>query len=135
MMNGGEINIRKTHPFVYRLIMSMAFVSLALGWNFIQNQPTFLIYDLPNVLWGGIFLAVGLGQILALNFYRRLRLVRASLAFSAAYMAVLAWGTSTPYREGTGSLQLPIFYAGWCLIQLPMLFEPFINPWTARSND
>lgn len=131
-MNGGEIDIRKTHPNLYWLVMTLAAIGIALGLNFIINQPTFKIYSAPNVLWGVLFLALGFGKIVALNVYRRLRLVRASIAFAVAYMMFLAAGTTQPFLEGSGSLQLPILYAGLAALQIPLLFEPFVNPWTAK---
>lgn len=125
-------DIRKTHPNLYWLVMILAVVGIALGLNFIVNSPTFLIYAAPNVLWGVIFLAIGLGKIVSLNFYRRLRLVRAIMAFGVAYMMFLALGTMQPFLEGSGSLQLPILYVGMAALQIPLLLEPFVNPWTSR---
>lgn len=128
----GTIDIRKTHPNLYWLVMILGGVGIALGLNFILNSPTFLIYAAPNVLWGVIFLALGVVKIIALNFYRRLRLVRAIMAFGVAYMMFLSFGTCQPFLEGSGSLQLPILYAGLSALQIPLLVEPFINPWTAK---
>lgn len=131
----GEINIRYTHPGMYWIMMALAVGEVAFGWNFIRNDPTFAIYDGPNNLWGGIFVGLGLARLTALNVYRRLALVRASMVFSLFYMGFLAYGTTTPYREGTGSLQLPFFYALVAAIQIPLLFEPFVNPLTARLKN
>lgn len=128
----GEINVRKTHPNLYWVLMFLAATGIALGLNFILLQPTFLIWDAPNVLWGAIFLVVSFARLIALNIYRRLRWVRATMFFSAAYMGFLAIGTSQPFIEGSGSLQLPIIYAGMTLLQVPLLFEPFVNPVTAK---
>lgn len=128
-----EINVRKTHPNLYWLLMFLAATGIALGLNFIFLQPTFLIWDAPNVLWGAIFLVVSVARVVALNVYRRLRWVRATMAFSAAYMAFLAIGTCQPFIEGNGSLQLPIIYAGMALLQVPLMFEPFVNPVTAKQ--
>lgn len=132
LINDGEINVRKTHPNLYWLLMVLAATGIALGLNFIFLQPTFLIFDGPNVLWGVIFLVSSIARIIALNVYRRLRWVRATMAFSAAYIGFLAIGTAQPYVEGAGSLQLPIIYAGMALLQVPLLMEPFVNPVTAK---
>lgn len=131
-MNADEINVRKTHPNLYWLLMVLSLVGIALGANFILLQPTFLIFDAPNVLWGVLFLASSFARMISLNIYRRLRWVRATMAFSVAYMAFLSVGTGQPFWEGTGSLQLPILYAGMALLQVPLLVEPFINPETAK---
>lgn len=127
-----EINVRRTHPNLYWLLMVLAGTGIGLGLNFIFLQPTFLIWDAPNVLWGAIFLLSSANRIIALTS-RRLRWVRATMAFQCAYMAFLAIGTSQPYIEGQGSLQLPIIYAGMALLQVPLLMEPFVNPETAKQ--
>lgn len=132
MANSDEINVRKTHPNLYWILMVLSLAGIALGLNFIYFNPTFHIFDTPNIVWGAIFLVSGIARIIALNVYRRLRFVRATMAFSAAYMGFLAIGTGQPWIEGVGSLQLPIMYALVALIQVPLLFEPFINPETAK---
>lgn len=138
-MNTGEINIRKTHPNLYWLVMTLALVELALGVNFAGGtlaswfpSPTFPIYEAPNILWGAIFLGVSLSKFVFLNVYRRLRLVRLSMAIEVGFMLFLAWGTAEPGMTSKGSFQLPIIYAGLALLQVPLLLEPFINPLTAR---
>lgn len=128
-----EIDIRKTHPNFYWLVMTLATIAVLLGLNFIINQPTFLIHNAPNTLWGGIFLALGSGEIIFMNFYRRLRLVRACIAFGFTYTMVLAWGTTQPFFDGVGSLQLPILYAGLSVVQIPLMLEPVVNPLTRRE--
>lgn len=146
VINDGEINVRRTHPNLYWLLMFLALTGIALGLNFIILQPTFPIWDAPNVLWGTIFLVLSVARIIALNVYRRLRWVRATMAFSAAYMAFLAIGTGEPWWHwfmaeigvsggdpSRASLQLPIIYAGMALLQVPLLFEPFVNPVTAKQ--
>lgn len=132
--NGNAIRIRKSHPNLYWLVSTVALVSLTLGCNFIFLNPTFPIFAAPNELWGGIFLALGFGQLAALNLYRRLRLVRWFMVATSAYMMFLALGTTQPFLEGVGSLQLPILYAGMSALQIPLFVEPFFNPRTARKG-
>lgn len=128
----GTIDIRKTHPNLYWLVMTVGVMQIGLALNFFILSPTFPIYAAPNVLWGVIFLVIGVVKIASLNFYRRLPLVRAVMAFAVAYMMFLALGTCQPFLEDKGSLQLPILYAGLSALQIPLLVEPFINPWTAK---
>lgn len=128
-----EINVRRTHPNLYWLLMVLSVTGIALGANFIILQPTFPIFATPNAVWGALFLVTSLARIIALNLYRHLRWVRATMAFSMAYMAFLAVGTAQPWAEGTGSLQLPIMYAGFALLQVPLMWEPFVNPETAKQ--
>lgn len=131
-MNGGEINIHATHPNLYWLVMIQATAGAALGLNFIFLSPTFPIFDMPNDLWGAIFLALSAGRIISLTLVRRMRMVRAFIAASTVYTMFLAFGTMQPWIEGRGSLQLPILYASMSALQIPLLLEPFINPWTAK---
>lgn len=128
------IDIRKTHPNFYWLVMTLSLVGIALGLNFIFNSPTFPIYAASNYLWGVIFLAIGFSKIVFLNFYRNPNLVRAIMAFAIAYMMFLALGTTQPFIEGVGSLQLPILYAGLSALQVPLLLEPFYNPATRKDG-
>lgn len=128
----GSINVRLTHPNLYYTIMVFAIVSLILGLNFLVLHPTFLIYNQPNWLWGSIFVIIAVIKLIFLNFYRRLKPMRATMAFAVGYSLFLAGGTMQPFFEGQGSLQLPIMYAALAALQYPLLLEPFINPWTAR---
>lgn len=130
----GTIDVRKTHPNLWRSVMLYASVNMLLGLNFLVLQPTFLIYDQSNYLWGVIFLAAGLAKVVFLNFYRSLRNVRLTMAFEVSFMFFIALGATQPFLEGEGSLQLPILYVGMALLELPMLIEPFVNPWTARRD-
>lgn len=131
-MLSSEIDIRKTHPNLYWLVMTLAVMQVALAFNFFILQPTFQIWGLPNFLWGSIFLVIGVGKIAALNFYRRVRLVRGLMIFAVAYMGFLAIGTGQPWLQGNGSLQLPLLYGALCLLQIPLIREPFINLVTAK---
>jgi len=130
----GSIRVRKTHPNLYRMIMLLAVLCLLLGLNFVVLHPTFLIYDQSNYLWGIIFFVIGTSQIVFLNFYPRLKMVRLSMSISVGYFLFLAMGTCQPFFAGVGSLQLPILYGAMAIIHLPLLFEPFINPWTAERE-
>lgn len=131
----GAIDIRKTHPNLYWLVMTLAFIEIALGLNFIILHPTFPIYGASNYIWGVIFLMIGFGKIVALNVYRRLRLVRAIMASAAFYMLFLSLGATQPFLEGVGSLQNPILYAGLAAVQIRLLVEPIWNPVTAKVDE
>lgn len=128
----GTINVRLTHPNLYYTIMVFAISSLILGLNFLLLNPTFLIYNQPNWIWGSIFVATAATKLIFLNFYRRLKPMRATMAFAVGYCLFLAGGTMQPFFEGKGSLQLPIMYLALAALQYPLLMEPFINPWTAK---
>lgn len=130
VVNGPDL--RKTHPNLYRASMTFAVMSVALGLNFWILSPTFLIYDQPNQLWGTIFLFLGAAELVLLNVWRRLRAVRAVMGFAVFYLLFLAAGTSQPFFEGQGSLQLPILYVSVAVPQIWFLIEPYFNPWTSR---
>jgi uncharacterized membrane protein HdeD (DUF308 family) len=135
VLNSHTINVRLTHPSLYRMMMASGALSILLGFNFVFLHPAFLIYDQSNYLWGVIFLVLGASKILFLNVRRNLRLVRMSIAVSFVYVMCIAYGTCQPFIEDTGSLQLPLLYAGWAMFKGALLLEPFINPWTARRAD
>lgn len=128
----GSINLSRTHPLLYRIVMGYAILCIAHGLNFWLLAPTFLIYDTPNWLWGTIFFALGISLLIFLNVWRTLRAVRAAMAFAVAYLLFLGVGTMQPVFEGQGSLQLPIWYLGAAAFLIALLLEPFINPWTAK---
>lgn len=128
----GSINLSRTHPNLYRIVMGYAVLCVAHGLNFWIFSPTFLIYDMPNWLWGTIFLAQGIFLLVFLKVRRSLRVVRAGMAFAVAYFLFLGIGTMQPVFEGQGSLQLPIWYVGAATFLIALLLEPFINPWTAK---
>lgn len=128
----GTINVRRTHPNLYWAVVILTGATIALGLNFLLLDPTFLIYGAPNQLWGAIFILLGASQFVFLNVVRRLKAVRATMAATVAYLLFLGVGTAEPFVEGSGSLQLPIMYLALAALQIPLVVEPFINPWTAR---
>lgn len=132
-MNGTMPDVRKSHPNLYYSLMLYAIASVALGINFLVFTPTFLVYHLPNVVWSIVFLTLGIGKIVLLNFYRNARLLRLFLAAAVAFFLFFSVGTAEPFFEGKGSLQLPILYVMFAFLQVPLLMEPFINPWTQRE--
>lgn len=130
----GEIDIRKTHPNLYLMVMTLALTDVLLAANFYLLKPAFEVYHLSNWVWGAVFLALGISKFWFLNIHRSLRAVRMVMAFAFSFIIFFAVGTCEPWLDGAGSLQLPIMYLGMALIQVPMLLEPFIQPWTARRD-
>lgn len=130
----GPIRLRLTHPNLWRSVQIYAALTVALGFNFILLHPTFPIYGASYYLWGGIFLGLGTAKLVFSNVVHNLTAVRVAMAAEIAYMLFLGVGTMEPYLNGVGSLQLPILYLGLCALELPLLLEPFFNPWTARER-
>lgn len=142
VLNGGAINIRLTNPDLYWFTLMSIGLALTLGFNFALSaaewgipEPTFLIYDQSNYLWGGIFLAIGLSQFVFLHVFRNLRVIRATEAVSFICCLSIGYGTMQPFFDEKGSFQLPAFYVFWGLVQFRLLIMPFINPWTARRDN
>jgi hypothetical protein len=135
VLNGGTVKVRKTHPNLFRMILAYGIINVALGINFWVFTPAFLVWGLPNSVWGTIFLALGVAKITSLAIYRNLTLVRATMALAVAYMLFFGAGTLEPTLQGKASAQLAILYAGLALLQIPLLLEPFINPWTAARDE
>jgi hypothetical protein len=127
------VRLRDTHPNLYRSLMTVALIFVALGFNFLLTTPTFQQYDIPKNYIGTGFLALGLGNLLFLNLRRNLKAVRMLLIVGIAYMLFWGVGTTQTFFEGTSSLQLCILYFGLAALQAPLLLEPFFNPVTANG--
>lgn len=130
----GEIDIRKTHPNLYWMVMIVAVVCVLLAANFFWLKPAFEVFHLSNYVWATAFLALGVAKILFLNVYINLHAVRMTMGFSVGYIFFFAVGTCEPWIDGEGSLQLPIIYLGMAAVQFVMLIEPFLNLWTAKRE-
>lgn len=127
-----RVKIRATHPALYRAIMTLSLMSVALAVNFWTSNPTF--NPLPKNLVGVIFMALGLTQLIFLNVFHQLRSVRITLTLSLAFM--LYWGLINARQAfaGDASFQLPILYVALAVLQIPLLVEPPVNPMTERKE-
>jgi hypothetical protein len=130
--NNGLMDLRQLHPNLYFSVMFYACWAILLGVNFLVFTPTYLIFSLPNQLWGSVLLGIGVSELVFLNIRQVLKFVRLSMAASISLCGILAVGTCQPFAEGVGSLQLPIMYAFLAAFQFPLLIEPPVNPWTKR---
>jgi len=133
LLNGGRVDLRKTHLNLWRMVLLLALGELLLGANFLWLQPTYPIFHAPNELWGVCFVVIALAQALALLISHSLPLVRGCMSVAVAYILIVAVGACEPWLDGVGSLQLAILYAGMAVIQLPLILEPFLNPMTNKS--
>lgn len=130
-----HVSIRKTHPNLYLSLMIVAIMSIGLSLNFYFYTPTFNPYGINKEVVGAIFLILGFSQLIFLNLYHNLKLVRLVLAISISFM--LFWGVSNTQQAfaGKASFQLPVLYIGLALIQLPLLVEPSTNPMTSSKKN
>lgn len=127
------VEIRKTHPALYRAIMVLGFMGVALALNFWFSNPTFNPYGISKDIIGVVFFTLGLSQIVFLNIFHDLRMVRLNLAVSISWM--FFWGVSNAQQffAGNASLQLPILYVTLSIMQIPLLMESPVNPMTEKK--
>lgn len=129
-----KVSIRITHPNMYRVLMVIALMSIALAINLYLTKPTFAPYGLPKGVIATVFLVLGTVQLVFLNLYHNLKLVRLTIAASASFM--MFWGVSNTQQSfaGKASFQLPIIFVSLAVIQLVSLLEPVINPMTSNNG-
>jgi hypothetical protein len=130
-----SINLRLSHPNLYRSIMTFAMLSIALGLNFLLTKPTFNPYNIPYWIIGVIFVSLGSLKIVFLNAWRNLRLIRYVMAGEVAFMIFWGTGTSITFFQGKTSLQLFILYVGMAVFEVFLMIEPFFNPMTAQKDE
>lgn len=123
-----QINIRKSHPNLYRGLMTMGFISAGLGLNFLFTTPTFNPYQIDKAFVGVVFLLLGLSKVFVLNFVRNLKWLRINMATSLAWTFFWGIGTSITFFQQKTSLQLFVLYMGLSAIQFFYIIEPLSNP-------
>lgn len=129
-----KIHIRNTHPALYRALMVLGFMGIALAVNFWFSNPTFNPYGIPKDIIGVIFFVLGSSQVVFLNLFRNLRMIRLNLAISISWMFFWAVSNSQQFFDGKASLQLPILYLTLSILQIPLLMESPINPMTEKKQ-
>lgn len=129
-----KVSVRKSHPNMYRVLMIIALMSIALAINLYLTTPTFNPYGLSKTLIASIFLGLGISQIILLNLYRNLKLVRLTTATSVSFM--MFWGVSNTQQAfaGKSSFQLPILLVALAILQVSLLTEPVANPLTKKTR-
>lgn len=132
-LDAKRVNLRKTHPTLYRTYMTFALISIGLGMNFLLTNPTFNPYHVNKAVIGSVFLSIGLSKLIFLNFFRNLSWVRVSLAINIAFMIFWGVGTSITFFQGKTSLQLFVLYVGLSTLELWLLQESPVNPMTKKE--
>lgn len=128
----GPIKVRLTHPSLYRILMLYVVTFLALAANFTFIKTTFLVYGQSNRVWAACFLVLACSLFCSTNIIHSLRLMRFTMVMIAVYLMFFTIGASEPYLNGVGSLQLPILYLTVSGHMFLLVYEPFINPWSAK---
>lgn len=129
-----RVNVRKTHPTLYHAIMTLSIASVALAVNFWTTNPTFNPFGIPKNLVGCVFFLFGVTQIVFLNVFRDLRLVRISLACSIGWNFIWGLANTQQWFNGNASLQLPILYVALSIVRIPLILEPPVNPMTEKEQ-
>lgn len=129
-----RVRIRVTHPALYRSIMVLSLMSVALAVNFWRSNPTFNPLGIPKNLIGLVFAVLGVYQFIVLNVFHNLARVRLGLAMSLGF--ILFWGSinTLQFFAGNASLQLPILYIALAAIHYPLLIEAPVNPVEQRGE-
>lgn len=129
-----RVNLRLTHPTLYRSAIVFAAISIGLGLNFLFTKPTFNAFGIDKHIVGVIFLCLGTAKLAAITAIRRLKYIRITMVANSTFMTFWGMGTATTYFTGQTSLQLFVLYIGLALLQMFLLFEPFINPITGHRD-
>lgn len=128
-----QVNLRKSHPGLFHSILTVACMGVALAFNFWIFTPTFNPYGIDKNIIGIVFAVIGLGQLVFLIVVRDLRMVRIMLAVSISWM--MSWGLSNTQQVflGKASFQLPILFIVVSILQVPLLIESPVNPFTEKK--
>jgi len=128
------ISLRKSHPNLFRSLLTLAIMLSALGVNFFVKAPAFNPYGISRFVVGFVFLVLGMSQIIVLTVFHRLPVVRFLAAVSVSVM--ICWGIANSQQafQGKTSFQLPILYLALGALQIPLLIEPRINPINIRGR-
>lgn len=129
--------MRNTHPNLYRTQMTLALLSIGLGFNFIILTPAFMPLTLPKEPIGLIFLGCGWPSLALLIFSPPGHMwLRVSMALSVAIYTFWAGALIYDFFDRSlTSLQLPLFTMGIAAIGFWWLIEPMINPATEKNEN
>lgn len=127
-----KIVLRKSHPSLYWQITILSITSILLAVNFWTSDPTFHPYGWDDNVIGAIFAAIGLTQLVFLNVWHNLRIIRGALAVAISWNVFWAFANTQQIFDGNASWQLPILYLGLAAIRIPMILESPVNPMTER---
>jgi hypothetical protein len=128
------VDIRKSHPGLFHLIMVTAILMVLLAVNFWTSNPAFNPYGWSKNWIGVAFFVLGAGQLVFLNVVRDLRIVRLGLALSFAWNIVWAGANTQQIFNGNASWQLPLYILGIAAVQYRLIVEAPVNPMTEKRE-
>lgn len=134
MKDYNDVNIRFSHPNLYRLLVTFSIIHIGLGLNFLLAKPAFNPYGINVYIIGVIFLSLGLSKLFFLMFRRNLRVVRIVMALSIGFTLFWGFGTIFSFLRGQTSLQMFVLYVGLAVIEMSLLLEPLVNPITEKVD-
>jgi len=129
------MNLRRSHPNLFKLYLVYALTCIALGVNFLFSTPAFDPIGISKQIPGVVFLALGLAQLVYLTVFRSAVGLRAVMALIIA--AMFFWCgvlVADFFRLHQTSLQLPIVYLALGALGYPLMAEPPTNPTTSLKR-
>lgn len=129
-----QVVVRLSNPTLYRLLMILAVMRIALAINFWTSNPTFNPYGISKTLIGTVFLILGLWHLVFLNVVHDLAMVRTGSV--ALIFFLTAWGLGNMQQSlaGEASFQLPLIYLAIAAVHYILLLEPPVNPMTRKRE-
>lgn len=134
MKDYNDLNIKFSHPNLYRLFLTFSLIHIGLGINFFFSNPAFNPYEIDKNIIGIIFLSLGVVKAFFLMVRRNLKFVRIIMAFSIGFTLFWGAGTIFSFLRGQTSLQMLVLYWGLAVIEMSLLLEPLANPLTEKAD-
>lgn len=129
------MNLKRSHPNLYKAYLVYAFLCISLGLNFIFLNPTFDPLDISKQVPGYIFLLLGVATLFFLRVYRNATWLRVTMASIITVMFFWCGALVFDFfRLAQTSLQLPITFAALGALGIPLMIEPPINPTTSEKR-
>jgi len=113
--------------------MVLAVMSIALAANFWISNPAFNPFGINKNYVGVVFAVLGVWQLVFLNVFHSLEMVRLGLAASSFILAFWGLSNAQQFIAGVASLQLPILYLALAAFARILLVEAPVNPMTEKK--
>lgn len=130
-----KVNLRLTHPGMYRGILLFSFFCIATSLNYFFSRPTFNPYDIEKELIGLIYLSIGSTLLVLLNVFRNLKWLRIIIAVASGFLIFWAISNTQQSFAGKASFVLPILLLYIAFDLVKDLLEAPVNPMTRKDNN
>lgn len=128
-----QLNLRKSHPGMFRSLTWFGIVQVAAGVNLWFSSPTFNPHNISKYVIASVYFVLGVSLLFFLNLRRDLRKIRLIVAISIAWSFFWGIANTQQFLNGNASLQLPIWIIGMTIAQIPWLVESPVNPMTEQK--